>query len=556
MVALNYLSVFFILYFHSAQAQNQTQNNSCPNEFKCGSLGNVSFPFSISSQPACGLYTIDCDVTPNPEIHLGENVYTALNQSLFDNSFQVLDLRLSELLAKNSCQSFDRSPSFPSSPSISFRINERNITLFKCKDSLDINRSTNDHYFRDYQNYSRCSGFRIYYKHPSSGEREGFSDVPEGHIPDNCSLIQLPITWRRSNTENSSLFDLFTAKFRFQWSLSDDCNQCHYEGGRCLTDRNKQFRCSSNPTAKRKSKRILVAAATSSIGGIAMLVVLLLYLRTKGSLSSMIFWKRKREDYRNVKAFLKNHGSLAPRKYSYSEVKKMTEYFKNKLGQGGFGCVYKGKLHNGSLVAVKVLKESKGGGEEFINEVASISRTSHINIVSLVGFCFEGQHRALLYDFMPNGSLEKFIYDAKSGTNRQLGWQALYNISLGIARGLEYLHRGCNTRIVHFDIKPHNILLDEDFCPKISDFGLAKLCNKESIISLLDARGTIGYIAPEIVYTNIGGVSHKSDVYSYGMMVLEMVGGRKNVDVVVDHTSEIYFPHWIYKQLNRRKSLN
>ncbi|KAK4373316.1 hypothetical protein RND71_008700 [Anisodus tanguticus] len=273
-----------------AQAQNQTQNNSCPNKFKCGSLGNVSFPFSISSQPACGLYTIDCDVTPNPEIHLGENVYTALNQRLFDNSFQVLDLRLSDVLAKNSCQSFDRSLSFPSSPSISFRINESNITLFKCKDSLDINRSTNDHYFRDYQKYSRCSGFRIYYKHPSSGGRKGSSDVPEGHIPDNCSLIQLPITWGRSNTENSSLFDLFTAKFKLQWSLSDDCNQCHYQGGRCLTERNKKFHCSSNPTVQYAC-----------------------------FIESYLDGEKKREDYRNVKAFLKNHGSLAPRKYSYSE---------------------------------------------------------------------------------------------------------------------------------------------------------------------------------------------------------------------------------------------
>ncbi|XP_059310256.1 PR5-like receptor kinase [Lycium ferocissimum] len=300
----------------------------------------------------------------------------------------------------------------------------------------------------------------------------------------------------------------------------------------------------------------MTLAATSYIGGIAMLIMLLLYLRTKCSLNSMIFWKTKREDYRNVKAFLKNHGSLAPRKYSYSEVKKMTDYFKNKLGQGGFGCVFKGKLHNGSLVAVKVLKKSKGGGEEFINEMASISRTSHINMVSLVGFCFEGQNRALLYDFMPNGSLEKFIYNAKSGTNHQLGWKTLYDISLGIARGLKYLHCGCNTRIVHFDIKPHNILLDEDFCPKIFDFRLAKLCNtKESIVSLLGARGTTtGYITPEIFYNNIGGVSHKSDVYNYGMMVLEMVGGRKNVDVV-DHTSEIYFPHSIYKQIEQKEEL-
>ncbi|KAH7841742.1 hypothetical protein Vadar_033702 [Vaccinium darrowii] len=129
-------------------------------------------------------------------------------------------------------------------------------------------------------------------------------------------------------------------------------------------------------------------------------------------------------------------------------------------------------------------------------------------------------------------------------------------IAVGIARGLEYLHRGCNTRILHFDIKPHNILLDEDFCPKISDFGLAKLCpQKESIISLLGARGTAGYIAPEVFSRNFGGVSHKSDVYSYGMMVLEIVGGRKNISVGVDHTSEIYFPHWVYKRLELDEEL-
>uniref|UniRef100_M1A5Y6 non-specific serine/threonine protein kinase n=1 Tax=Solanum tuberosum TaxID=4113 RepID=M1A5Y6_SOLTU len=477
--------------FNSAEAPNQTQNNSssCLNEFKCGSLGNVSFPFSVSSQPACGLYTIDCDVTPNPTIRLGENVYSVLEKRLLDG-FRVLDHGLEDLLAKNSCQSFDRSISFPSSPYISFRSNKRNVTLFRCNNSRDIDRNMNDHYFCEYQNYTKCSGFSLYYKNPNR-EQEGSSDAPERDIPKNCSMIQLPITWKSpSKGQNSSLFDLLTANYSIQWSLSDDCSNCYYGGGQCLTDSNNKFLCSTTP---------------------------------------------KGEDYRNVKAFLKNHGSLAPRKYCYSEVKKMTEYFKNKLGQGGYGSVYKGKLHTGSLVAVKVLKESKGGGEEFINEVASISRTSHINIVSLVGFCFEGQHRALIYDFMPNGSLEKFIYDAKCGTNRQLGWQTLYDISLGIARGLEYLHRGCNTRILHFDIKPHNILLDEDFCPKISDFGLAKLCNnKESIVSLLGARGTIGYIAPEIVCKNIGGISHKSDVYSYGMTVLEMVGGRKNVDVVVD----------------------
>ncbi|KAL8257223.1 hypothetical protein R6Q59_029264 [Mikania micrantha] len=147
---------------------------------------------------------------------------------------------------------------------------------------------------------------------------------------------------------------------------------------------------------------------------------------------------------------------------------------------------------------------------------------------------------------MPNGSLDKFLWH----DNSHLDWSTLFQIAKGIARGLEYLHKGCNTRIVHFDIKPHNILLDEDFIPKISDFGLAKFCKKkESIVSVMGARGTAGYMAPEVFFRSLGGASHKSDVYSYGMMVLEMTGASKNNNSNKTSTSEAYFPDWIYRQL-------
>ncbi|XP_037494753.1 LEAF RUST 10 DISEASE-RESISTANCE LOCUS RECEPTOR-LIKE PROTEIN KINASE-like 2.7 [Jatropha curcas] len=182
-------------------------------------------------------------------------------------------------------------------------------------------------------------------------------------------------------------------------------------------------------------------------------------------------------------------------------IKKITNSFADKLGQGGFGSVYRGKLKDGRCVAVKVLNKSIGEGEEFINEVASISRTSHVNIVTLLGFCYERTKRALIYEYMPNGSLDIFIYDLGNQLERKM----LSDIAIGIARGLEYLHQGCNTRIVHFDIKPQNVLLDDDFCPKISDFGLAKLCKrKESIVSMLSARGTVGYIAPEVFMRSLG----------------------------------------------------
>ncbi|XP_030496274.2 receptor protein kinase TMK1 [Cannabis sativa] len=295
---------------------------------------------------------------------------------------------------------------------------------------------------------------------------------------------------------------------------------------------------------KVKERKIVLKAAlatTASVIGVLMIFLVLCWRKLS------CLRKEKNPAQRSIEDFLRSCGPLQVRRYSYSEVKKMTNSFKEKLGQGGFGSVYKGKiLQDGSLVAVKLLHELKTNGEEFINEVATISRTSHVNIVSLLGFCFEGTKKALIYEFMANGSLERFVFE----DNNKLDWDTNYQISLGIARGLEYLHRGCNTRILHFDIKPHNILLDADFVPKVSDFGLAKICNrKESLISVLGLRGTIGYIAPEVFSRVFGGVSYKSDVYSYGMMVLEIVGGRKNVNVRVENSSEIYFPHWVYNRL-------
>ncbi|VAH78846.1 unnamed protein product [Triticum turgidum subsp. durum] len=276
-------------------------------------------------------------------------------------------------------------------------------------------------------------------------------------------------------------------------------------------------------------------------------------------LLSFAFWlgykkygsKGQSKETARIESFLQKNGTVHPKRYTYAQVKRMTRSFAEKLGQGGFGAVYRGDLSDGRQIAVKMLKDFKTDGEDFINELASISRTSHVNVVTLLGFCLEGSKRALIYDYMPNGSLERYAFKDGSQGGNILGWEKLFEIAVGIARGLEYLHRGCNTRIVHFDIKPHNILLDQNFCPKISDFGLAKLClNKESVISIGGARGTIGYIAPEVYSKQFGAVSSKSDVYSYGMMVLEMVGARdKNISPNTESSSQ-YFPQWIYEHLD------
>lgn len=277
-------------------------------------------------------------------------------------------------------------------------------------------------------------------------------------------------------------------------------------------------------------------------------------IRKSGKFKSIIGKNSNPKD-ENIEELIENYGSLAPKRYKYSQLKEITRSFSEKLGEGGYGMVYKGTLPDGHSVAVKFLHDFTRNGEDFVNEVISIRRTCHVNVVTLQGFCLEGSKRALIYEYMPNGSMDKFIYAENSKT--ALGWDKLYEIAIGIARGLEYLHRGCNTRIIHFDIKPHNILLDHDFVPRIADFGLAKLCNpKESYLSMAGMRGTIGFIAPEVFSRRFGVVSTKSDVYSYGMMLLEMVGGRKNFKGSVDNQSKVYFPDWIYSHLAEVGSLH
>ncbi|KAI9096704.1 hypothetical protein K1719_025883 [Acacia pycnantha] len=278
--------------------------------------------------------------------------------------------------------------------------------------------------------------------------------------------------------------------------------------------------------------------------GLISLIVLVIFKWRKRHLSA----------YENIEDFLQR-GDIVPIKYSYKEIKKMTRGFKEKLGEGGFGTVYKGKLRSGPYVAIKMLGESKANGQEFTSEIASIGRIHHVHVVRLVGFCMEDSKRALVYEFMPNSSLDKFIFFKEGKVT--LGYDKIYEISLGVARGIAYLHHGCDQKILHFDIKPHNILLDDNFIPKVSDFGLAKLYPiDDSIVTLTAAKGTIGYMAPELFYKNIGGVSYKADVYSFGMLLMEMASRKRNTKPrTTEHTSNAYFPLWMYDQFSQEEDI-
>ncbi|KAH1127636.1 hypothetical protein AAZX31_06G238800 [Glycine max] len=214
--------------------------------------------------------------------------------------------------------------------------------------------------------------------------------------------------------------------------------------------------------------------------------------------------------------------------FNLSVLANATENFstKNKLGEGGFGPVYKGKLIDGQVLAVKRLsKESGQGLEEFKNEVALIAKLQHRNLVKLLGCCIEGEEKMLIYEYMPNQSLDYFIFDETK--RKLLDWHKRFNIISGIARGLLYLHQDSRLRIIHRDLKTSNILLDANFDPKISDFGLARSFLGDQFDAKTNrVAGTYGYIPPE--YAARGHFSVKSDVFSYGVILLEIVSGKKN----------------------------
>ncbi|CAO2208437.1 unnamed protein product [Urochloa humidicola] len=327
----------------------------------------------------------------------------------------------------------------------------------------------------------------------------------------------------------------------YEPGLAYNCTQCERQGRHCA------FSSQTNQTfCMHHTSSVKVIAATSSAAALVVILLMVataIYLSLKSRYNEAVHLK--------VEMFLKTYGTSKPTRYTFSEVKKISRRFKDKVGQGGFGSVYKGELPNGVPVAVKMLENSTAEGDGFINEVATIGLIHHANIMRLLGFCSQGTRRALIYEFMPNESLEKYIFLHASGAFQELLVpNKMVDIALGIARGMEYLHQGCNKRILHFDIKPHNILLDYNFNPKISDFGLAKLCARDqSIVTLTTARGTMGYIAPELYSRNFGDVSYKSDVYSFGMLVLEMVSGRRNSDPGVDSQNEVYLPEWIFERV-------
>ncbi|XP_050288809.1 cysteine-rich receptor-like protein kinase 44 [Quercus robur] len=238
--------------------------------------------------------------------------------------------------------------------------------------------------------------------------------------------------------------------------------------------------------------------------------------------------RKQRKKAKSKLKFVDEISSTESLHFHFPTIRVATDNFSdaNKIGQGGFGVVYKGRLSNGQEIAVKRLSPGSGQGDlEFKNEILLVAKLQHRNLVKLRGFCLEGCERLLIYEFVPNGSLDQVIFDPTK--RAYLDWQTRYKIIEGIARGLLYLHEDSRLRIIHRDLKTSNILLDDEMNPKIADFGLARLVILDQThINTNRIVGTYGYMAPEYAYH--GHFSVKSDVFSFGVLVLEMICGQKN----------------------------
>ncbi|KAL8257878.1 hypothetical protein R6Q59_029919 [Mikania micrantha] len=250
-----------------------------------------------------------------------------------------------------------------------------------------------------------------------------------------------------------------------------------------------------------------------------------------GDVKSSGFADEKVTDSVKGKRFSSQRANVA-HSFTFRELATATQNFNNVnlIGEGGFGSVYKGRLESGKVVAIKQLNlNGVQGNQEFIVEVLMLSLLRHSNLVTLIGYCTDGDQRLLVYEYMPLGSLENHLFDLDPD-QQPLDWRTRLKIAVGAARGLEYLHCKANPPVIYRDLKSSNILLDHDFKPKLSDFGLAKLgpVGDNTHVSTR-VMGTYGYCAPD--YAMSGKLTLKSDIYSFGVVLLELITGRKAIDM-------------------------
>ncbi|XP_034906136.1 PR5-like receptor kinase isoform X1 [Populus alba] len=371
------------------------------------------------------------------------------------------------------------------------------MSSFKCKPSL---------YSRFFKN-SCPQGFTYYFE-------------DNGNITYTCPSTDYQITFcpaeKSINTTSYGSSSINTTSYRpNSRNTTVTANNSRPSSGEITPSSMPEIR--PNATSRRHWKPIIAGVVGGVLAIISFVVIIVWRVR----------WSKSEDTEEDVEDDHIQQVPGMPVRFSYKDLCDATDDFKETLGRGGFGSVFKGVLADGTGIAVKRLDNLGQGKREFLAEVETIGSVHHFNLVRLIGFCAEKSCRLLVYEYMRNGSLDNWIF--KKSQRSSLDWKTRKKIILDIAKGLAYLHEECRQTIIHLDIKPQNILLDPKFNAKISDFGLSKLIDREMSKVQLSMRGTPGYLAPEW-HKALGHVTIKVDVYSFGIVLLEVVCARRNVD--------------------------
>ncbi|GMN61225.1 hypothetical protein TIFTF001_030315 [Ficus carica] len=402
--------------------------------------------------------------------------------------------------------------------------NENSLPFCNCLKGFEP-KSQTDWDLKDYSGGCiRKTKLQCGSENPANGKRDRFLEMSRMSLPENMEYVPVD---SMVDCESTCLKNCSCTAYAYDKECSiwtGDLINLQQLGEGDTSGRTLYVRLAESelPRPKRK-KRITIGVVTGSSAGLVVLIGLIVFLISR----------RRRQIAGTRKAL---GDSLVV--FGYKDLQQVTKNFSEKLGGGSFGSVFKGTLPDSTIVAVKKLEGVVQGEKQFRTEVSTIGNIQHVNLVRLRGFCSQGTQRLLVYDFMSEGSLAARLFHPNN--SYVLDWKTRYQIALGIARGLLYLHEKCRDCIIHCDIKPENVLLDVEFCPKVADFGLAKLVGREFSRVLTTMRGTIGYLAPEWI-TGVA-ITSKADVYSYGMMLFELASGKRNSEQIESDGKLIYFP--------------
>ncbi|XP_062145473.1 LEAF RUST 10 DISEASE-RESISTANCE LOCUS RECEPTOR-LIKE PROTEIN KINASE-like 1.1 isoform X2 [Alnus glutinosa] len=512
----------FVLLLSAQDEMGDTQRCA---PFRCGHLGEIHFPFTNNTNPECGVL-LDCR-EQNPTIVLEGRPYEVrgISQKSPDNTIiiHISDSHLSKYLESNTCESLTNL-TFRSSPSfISFEIATPNQTFFKCHRPPDIPPPTN------FKTKSCKDDYNIYYSNSS----DSFPTSLPG-----CSIIQLPKNMSLDHPPSpgdDDLFRLLTPEFDLRVRVFWECYKCHERGVPCKPGHDGKLSCDEGGISKKMKLAIALG-----VGGAVILIICAFFIirhhYKKKYASSNMLAKNANSDP-SSRSDLEG-GSLyyGVPVYSYSELEEATDNFdiEKELGDGGFGIVYYGKLRDGREVAVKRLYEHNYRRvAQFMNEVEILTRLRHKNLVSLYG-CTSHRSRELLlvYEYIPNGTVADHIHGERA-TPGSPTWATRMSIAIETASALSYLHA---SEIIHRDVKTNNILLDNNFCVKVADFGLSRLFPTDVTHVSTAPQGTPGYVDPE--YHQCYQLTTKSDVYSFGVVLIELLSSLPAVDMA-RHRHEI-----------------